>query len=164
MKEAEKKAGKLILEAEKEIEEKKKLFQSSLQLACRQGVELLKQKIEQELFDKQLAEVVIQEMKDPHVIAKIISAFIRNLEERGIDDELVGLIPKHVTARSINALLASKDLERLKGQTVEIGDFNGGVQLRLKDKQITIDISDMAVRELIALYIRRDFREMIFSV
>ncbi len=164
VKEAQAKGRQLLLEVEKEIEEKKKIFQSSLQLSCRQGIELLKQKIEDELFDRELSEVVIQEMKDPEVIAKIIASILRSFEERGVDDELIALIPKQITPRSINALLASKDLERLRNQTVNIGDFNGGAQIRLKDRQITIDMSDAAVRELIALYIRRDFREMIFSV
>ncbi len=164
IKEAESKGKLLLLEVEKEIEEKKKVFQSSLQLSCRQGIELLKQKIEEELFDRQLSEVVAETMKDPHLIVKIITSLLASFAEKGIEDELAVLIPKSISPRSINALLLSKDLERLKNQAVEIGDFNGGVQLRLKDRKITIDISDAAVRELIALYIRRDFREMIFSV
>ncbi len=164
VKEAEKKAEAIIQEAMKEMEEKRKLFQSSLQLACRQGIELLKQKIEEQLLDHELTETVVQEMKDPQVIANILAALLKNVEEKGIDDELIGVIPKQIPPRAINALLVSKDLERLKNKTVTIGDFEGGIQLQFKDRKITLDISDRAVRELIALYIRRDFRDMIFSI
>jgi hypothetical protein len=38
------------------------------------------------------------------------------------------------------------------------------VQIKLRDRQITIDISDRVVRELIANFIRRDFRDLVFQV
>jgi V/A-type H+-transporting ATPase subunit E len=74
------------------------------------------------------------------------------------------VIPKNISPRSINELLGKQVLEQLKHQSVVIGDFEGGVQIQLKGRRITIDISDATVRELIAQYIRRDFREMIFNV
>ena len=160
--EAQKKAEGEMLAAEKEIEEKKKIFQASLQLACRQGIEQLKQKIEEELFDKQLHDLVLKEMADPKIIAGLIHSFMRAMEEKGVEEEFTVAIPKSVSPRSINALLASKILERLQAEAV--GDFGGGVQIRLKGRQITIDMSDAAVRELIAQYIRRDFRDLIFNV
>ena len=164
VKEAKKKGEALIQSAEREMEEKKKIFNASLQLACRQGIELLKQKVERELFDKQLTEAVVKEMGDPKVIAALIQSFMRSMEEKGVEEEFIASIPKGMTPRSINALLGSQVLERLHKQTVVVGDFEGGAQISLKGKQITIDISDAAVRELIAQFIRRDFREMIFNV
>ncbi len=162
MKEAQKKAEERIQAAEKEIEEKKKVFQASLQLASRQGIEFLKQKIEEELFDKQLSEAVLKEMGDPKTIAHLIQSFMRTMEEKGVEEEFVAVIPKGISARSINSYLTSQILEKLQVQ--EIGDFAGGVQIRIKGRQITIDISDAAVRELIGQYIRRDFRDLIFNI
>lgn len=164
LKEAKLKAQEIVANTEKEMEEKKRVFQASLQLACRQGIELLKQKIEEELFDRQLAEVVQKEMGDPKTIALLINSLMRSMEERGVEEDFVAVIPKGISARSISALLASQILERLQNQLLSLGDFHGGVQIRLKGKQITIDMTDGAVRELIAQYIRRDFRDMVFNV
>lgn len=164
VREAERQAAELLLLATREMEERRKICNASLQLACRQGIEQLKQKIEEELFDKQLAEIVKQEMTEPKAIALLIQSFMHSMEEKGVEEEFVATIPKGITPRTINALLGSHVLERLKNQTCAVGDFSGGAQISLKGRQITIDISDVAVRELIAQFIRRDFREMIFNV
>jgi V/A-type H+-transporting ATPase subunit E len=159
-----KEAAERMAAAEKEIEEKRKVFQSSLHLACRQGIESLKQKIEQELFDKELADTVARETADPKVIANLLASFMKAMEERGIEEDFAAIIPKQIAPRAINALLSAHILERLKGHSVSLGEFAGGVQIRLAGRQITIDVSDQVVRELIAQYIRRDFREMVFNV
>jgi len=160
-----KKRGESAIEAvEKEIEERRRVFQSSLQMACRQGIEQLKQKIELELFSKELSDLVLKEMGDPKVVGSILNAFMRTMEEKGIEDEFIAFIPKHISPRSISTLLAAQFLERLQGHSVVLGDFSGGVQIQLKGKQITIDITDEVVKELIALYIRRDFRDLVFNI
>ena len=161
---SQKKAQTLLKKAEQEIEEKRKVFQSSLNLACRQGIEQLKQKIEEELFNKELAQLVSKEMSNPKVIADLLSAFMRTMEEKGIEEDFVAVIPKEISPRSINELIAARILERLKTKSVTVGNFGGGIQVQLKGRQITIDISDAVVRELIAQYIRRDFRDLVFNV
>lgn len=164
VKDAEKKAETLRQSAEQEMEEKKRIFHATLQLACRQGIEQLKQTIEEELFDKQLSEVILKEMTEPKVIALLIQSFMKSVEEKGVEEEFVAIIPKGISPKVINALLGSQILDRLQNRSVVVGDFAGGAQISLKGRRITIDISDSAVRELIGQYIRRDFREMIFNV
>lgn len=89
---------------------------------------------------------------------------MKEMETKGVDEEFIAMIPKSISPRSINALLGSQILERLKNHTVVVADFAGGVQIQLKGRQITIDISDATVKELIGQYIRRDFREMLFNI
>lgn len=160
---AKEKADLLKEQAQKEIEEKWRAFQSSLHLAAKQGVETIKQKIEQELFNKELVTVVHREMSQPDLIAQLIQGFVRSLEEQGVEDDFQVVIPQEISPRSINVLLTDAILKRLKERSVQIGDFHGGAQIRLKERHITIDISEEVVRELIARYIRRDFRELIFQ-
>jgi len=157
-------AEKVRLAAEHEVDEKQRLLQASLGLACRQGIEWLKQKVEKELFNPELANLVKHETEAPQLIAKIVESFMKSLEEKGIDEDFAVVIPKEISPRAINNLLAQKILDRLKNHSVEVGDFHGGVQIQMKNRQITIDISDKALRELIAAYIRRDFRDLIFQV
>ncbi len=164
VKAAEIEAEQMRKTATQEMDERGKVFQASLQIACRQGLELLKQKIEEKLFDGQLSDLVLKEMADPKFIAHLIDSFMKSMEEKGIEEEFIAVIPKSISPRSINLLLGAQILEKLQNQTVVLGDFAGGVQIRMKERQITIDISDATVRELIAGYIRRDFREMIFNV
>lgn len=161
---AEKNAAELIKKAKEQIEEKEKIFQSSLQLASRQGVEVLKQKIEENLFDQTLDTLIKNETTEPKLIAKIIDSFMKAMIEKGLDEDFVALIPKEISPRMINSLLGKEILERLQGHSVAVGDFDGGAQIQIKDKHLTIDVSNTTVKELIARYIHRDFREMIYSV
>ncbi len=162
--EAKTKASSMLQEAEKEMEEKRRVVQAALNLACKQGIEQLKQKIEKELFNQELVHLVKEEMTEPKVIAHLLNSFLKAMEERGIEEEFVAQIPKGITPRSINELLAARVLERLKNRTVVASDIAGGVQIQLEGKKITVDLSDAAVRELIAQYIRRDLRDLVFNV
>ncbi len=161
---AKREAEARLAAADREIEEKQKVFQSSMHLACRQGIELLKQKIENELFNRELTSILDKEMSNPQVIANLLSSFMKSMESKGIEEDFEAVIPKNVSPRTINSMLSTHILERLRGHTVVVGDFHGGVQIRLTGRQITIDISDQVVRELISQYIRRDFRDLIFNV
>ncbi len=61
-------------------------------------------------------------------------------------------------------LLAHEILEKLKEKSVLIGSFTGGIEVKLHRENITLDMSDDALKELMANYIRKDFRELIFSI
>lgn len=164
LREAKERGESLERGVEQEIEEKRRLFEASMQLSCRQGIETLKQTIEHELFNRELAHTVAKEMAKPELIVQIIESFMRSLETQGIEEDFEVRIPKSIQPRLINVLLAKNILDRLKNHSVEIGDFHGGVQIQMKGREITIDVSDAVVRELIASYIRRDFRDLIFQV
>lgn len=164
LKVAKSQALSMMERAEKEMEEKKRIFNASLNLACKQGIEMLKQRIEKELFNQELTHLVQKEMADPKLIAHLLNSFLKAIEEKGIEEEFVALIPKSIQPRAINELLAARALEKLQNKTVVASDIAGGVQIQMKGRQITVDISDAALRELLARYIRPDLRDLIFNV
>ncbi len=154
----------LLQGAVSDIEQKKRAFESSLQIACRQGIEKLKEKIEKEVLYQGLMDLVADETSEPKFLAQWIGSFLQALEAKGIDEDFSVAVPKSVTARSVNTLLADRFLDRLKKKSVALGDFEGGFQIKLHDRKVTIDVSDRALRELIADFIRRDFRDLLFQV
>lgn len=163
MKDAQAKADSLITNAKIEIEEKKKVFEATLQLTCRQTIELLKQKIEEKLFNQNLSDLILKETADPKLISHIIDSFMKGMQERGLEEEFVAVIPKNVSARMINSMIATNVLQSLQKQSVVLGDFAGGVQIQMKGRNITVDISDAALRDVLARFIRQDFRQMLFN-
>ena len=55
-------------------------------------------------------------------------------------------------------------VQALKERSVVLSDLAGGIQLKLHDKKMTIDLSDEALKELLATYIaRKDFRKLLFG-
>ena len=159
-----KREGKRIHdEAKKKIEEERNIFQASLNLACKKSLDTLKQEIEQNLFNEELNAFIDKQMKDPHIIAEIISAIVKGIEKDGIDVDLKAVISSAVSTQEVNRELARGVVERLKSKSVEIGDITGGTQVKIVDKNLTIDMTDEALKALLASFVREDFRSVIFA-
>lgn len=161
--EAEKQAEELIHAGRKAIEQERNVFHSSLQQASKQVMEALRQSIEQNLFNDQLHKVLKQASTNPKVIADLITAIIKSIEKEGISGDLSAAIPKTVSAKEVNDFLAENMLKRLKEHSVVLGDFDGGVKVNFRDQNLTIDISDETLMDMISRYVRKDFRKLIFG-
>ncbi len=160
---AQKETQKLKEEARLEIERQKNVFQSSLNQACKQAMQALKQSIEEKLFNQELSKILAKHTSDPRVLVQLIDAVVKGIEKEGIGGSLSVYIPAAVPAQSVNALLAQNTLEKLKEKSILVGPLTGGIEVKLHHDNITIDISDAALKELVANYIRKDFRELIFG-
>lgn len=161
--EAEKQAQSLHAESHKKMEQEKLLHEFALIQASKQSIETLKQSIEKHLFNNQLQNLIDQTAKDPQVIAKLLQAMMLALEKEGTQADFTALIPKTASAQEISALLAENFVKSLGEKKMEVGAFAGGAQIYLKGKQITLDMSDVALRELIAQFLRKEFRKFIFE-
>ena len=151
-------------EALAEIERERTIFQSSLGQACKQSLEQLREQIEHKILDQGLLSLLTQSLIQPHVLADLITAVIRAIEKEGTDVVLSAHIPATVPARAVNQLLAKEFLGKLKENGVLLGKLSGGIELVLHKDKITIDLSDTALKELVAYYIRKDFRTLIFGL
>jgi V/A-type H+-transporting ATPase subunit E len=160
---AKKEAEAMLVQVKKEIENEKAICNAALNLAAKQTISGLKQKIETALFNPVLYEAVLQHAKNPQIIAECIQAMVCAIEKEGLDVDPVALIPASISPREINALLTKEILNRLEGKSVELGTHIGGAQIKLKDRHLTLDLSDSALRELLAAYISEDFRKLIFQ-
>lgn len=160
---ARRKSEKMLLAAESELQKHKRAVQASLEQASRQVLETVKQSIEGELFDKQLSQFLHTEMQVPKVLARLIEAVIGALEKEGTAANLSAYIPAKVPARDVNAHLAAAALQKLKEGSVLLAPIAGGVQIKLHEKKLMIDISSEAVKELIGGYLRKDFRALFFA-
>lgn len=160
---ANQRADEIILNALKKIEQEKKVFQISLLQAAKQGVEFLKQEIEEKLFQPELESIIKKESSDPKLISKILNTIVERVEKEGISKNLEAFIPKDINPEAINRLIFAEILKKLKDHSVSLGEFAGGVQIKLIDKKMTIDMSDQALKELFTQYLRKDFRKLIFN-
>jgi V/A-type H+-transporting ATPase subunit E len=122
----------------------------------------LKEKIEHKLFDPELTKLIAKPMQDPKLMAHLINAIIHALEKEGTKSDLSVVISSALSAKAVNELLASEVLQRLKEKGVLISSLGGGVEVKLLNDNITIDLSDETIKEMVAAYIRKDFREYLF--
>ncbi len=161
--EARRSIEKMEIEARQNMERERKIFESSIAQACKQALELLRQNIEEKLFNRQLLQVLSKHTQDPNVIALLIGAVVKALEKDGIDAQLSVYVPTVVSARSINVLLGQEIMARLAEKSVLIGSIDGGIQIKLHKENITLDISAGALKEIVSIYVRKDFRELLFG-
>jgi V/A-type H+-transporting ATPase subunit E len=163
--EAQKSADKLHLEAKAAIEQEKVAFQSTLSQASKQTLEALRQGVERLFFNEHLAALIDKGTGDAQLVANLVNAIVKAIEKGGLSTDLTALISKDVDARKVNEALLADVVKQLKGGAVQMGEFSGGVQVKLNDKRMTIDISEHALKDLLASYvIRKDFRKLLFDM
>lgn len=156
-------AERIVESARLEIERQRNIFQASLSQACRQTLETLKEKIEEKLFNPELRKLILKPMQDPKMIAQLITSVVKAIDKEGLEADLTAYIPSAVPAKDVNQLLASEIIQRLKEKGVLLSPIGGGIEVRIVQDNITIELSDAALKELVANYIRKDFRELVFG-
>lgn len=161
--EAKAKSKKMVEEAEKEIEKKNQIFKASLNQGARQSIEWLKQEIEERLLNQNLFEIIAKATSSPQVIADMVTSLIKAIEDEGLETDLSAIIPSTVETQAVNELLGKEILNILKEKSVVIGTQKGGVELKLHKDNITLDLSDSALLELMTRYIRKDFQQFFFA-
>lgn len=162
--EAEKRVKSLMVEARSAIEQEREVFHSSLLQASKQGLEALRQSIEHKFFNEPLDILLESETANPAVVADLIKVMIESIEKEGLSADLTAIIPKTVSPQDVIKLLLQKTLTHLKDQSVVVGSFKGGAQVKLSQKKLTLDMTKESLQELLAHYLRQDFRKMIFAI
>lgn len=160
---AKKEAKRLLDEARERIKREASVFESALSQAGKQGVESLRQEIEKGFFNEELSSMLSEGGKDPQLVSRLIEAIVTAVEKEGISADLEALIPQSVSSEEVNRHLGERVLQRLKGQSVQVAGFDGGAQVKLLDKKMTIDMTRKALEELLSNYVRKDFRKYLFQ-
>ena len=158
-----KEADQLIKQARSQVEKERSVFRSSLQQSSKQVLEFLRQEIEQKFFNEELQNLLEKQSANPKLIADLVSGIVDGIEKEGIKGNIEVVIPQKVSAQEVNALLLTHVAQKLKDHPIEVGNFSGGVQVKLVGKKMTLDLTDQALKELLANFARKDFRQTIFS-
>lgn len=162
--EAQKNADGLTAAAKANIEQERNVFNSSLQQAAKQSLESLRQEIENSFFNEHLQTLIAKEGSNPDIIAKLVNAIVKALEKDGLSSDISAVVSSAIDPQEINTLLLKEVLNSLKEKGVLGGNFTSGTQVKINNKNITIDITDEALKELLSNYVvRKDFRKMIFN-
>ncbi|MBB64014.1 MAG: V-type ATP synthase subunit E [Waddliaceae bacterium] len=160
--EAREEAENMIRAARSTIEQERSVFESSLSQAARQSKETLRQEVEK-IFNQQLSEKVTSASADSSVVAKVLSSVVEAVSRDGLSADLVAVIPSSVSQEEVLSLMSAGTAEKLQAGGINLGGVSGGAQLQLRDRKITIDLSDQALNELLASFVRKDLRKYLFA-
>lgn len=161
--EAEQQAEQLIKQARGQIEQERNVFHSSLQQAAKQAIEALRQEVERKFFNDELQALLDKQLSNPQIIADLINAIVSGIEKDGMSTDLSAVIANTTTPEEVSRLLLDEVRKKLTAKSIEVGHFKGGAQVKLHGKRLTLDLSDQTLKELLAAYVRKDFRQLIFG-
>ena len=153
----------LLDEARKEIDEERRVFQSSLALSAKQVVASLKEDIESKVFTDATGEMAKGATGGKEIAAAFVNAIVGAIEKSGIEGDLLAEVSGSVKPQEVAALLAAGVKKRLGKEPVVVKDLQGGVRVKCEKDNLTLDLSDETVKELLASYARDDFRKLIFG-
>lgn len=160
---AKKQAEKIVEDARILAEQQKMTVQATLAKACTQTLESLKEKIEEKLFNAEVGKLLVKPLQDPKILARLVTAVVEAIEKEGLNADLSAYVSSAVPANEVNQHLTSEILHKLQEKGVLLSPIGGGIQVKVVQNNMTIDLSDAAFKELIATYIRKDFRELVFG-
>lgn len=160
---AKKEAELILQEAREKIEKEKVLFHTSMDVASKQTFSKLKQDIEQKLFNEEIKHLVHEIAHDAQKVAQLVNVIVEVIEREGLNGNLTLGLAKTIRPEELNKYLVKSLLAKIEKNEVPIESVPGGAVVRLEDKQLTFDISDQALKELMGSYLRSSFREVLFK-
>jgi V/A-type H+-transporting ATPase subunit E len=163
IKQAQEKANDELAMLQERLNEEKQIFRSSLEQACKQTLEQLKLKIEERFFNPALADWIQKSMGDEKASVKLVEVLIEAIHKEGIRSELAVVVPKQFNKDQINAQLSEAILKQLRNHSVELADIASGVLVKVENKHMVLDLSSKALEDLVASFIRKDFRAIFFN-
>ena len=86
------------------------------------------------------------------------------IQKEGIDVDLAIELGKQCTADEIVHSIGKELQERLRINSIAVGNFHGGIRVRLIGKNYTVDMSNLTLIELFSQFCRKDVREMLFEL
>jgi len=156
-------ADKMLRDQQKYLEDEKRIFLASLEQASKLTIETLKQKITTSLFNPALDTWVQEELGDEKDIAKLVEVIIKAIEKEGLSTNLAIKVGQAYTPNAIVKAISRNIIERLKSETVEVGDMPAGVQIVLKDKHMMLDFSNKVLETIVASFVQKEFRKIFFT-
>ena len=161
--EAKRKAELSKEEARTDFQNQKSMNEVALDLAIKQALAKLQEEV-MKIFNRELANSLLKETEKSDVIREMLQALIRAVEKDGFTGDIQAVLPKALPIDVLFAQLTHQVAHRLHREKVILGDFGGGVALKLVDRKIVIDMSDRALKELLSSYAQEGLREKIFNL
>lgn len=153
----------LYEEHKKKLQQEKKAFNSSLQLSSVQTLQVLRQELEENLFNKNIAHFFKEATNKEDVVAEFVNVIVKILADQGLDANLQVMIPKSLSKEHVVAKLTKQVLSSLKDHAIVLSDIAGGAKVKLQDKNLVLEMTDESLRVLFEKFIRDDFRAVLFS-
>jgi V/A-type H+-transporting ATPase subunit E len=160
---AHRKASEREAAAHEQIKKEREIFDQNLRQALKQAADMLKQEILHSLFNSSLAALLQRPLSEPHLMAKLVDAIVEAIQKEGIDSSLELEVGKQIPAQQLVQALQPAVKEELQKGRILTASFPSGIAIKISDKDVTLDMSESAIRDWLGRFLRKDFRDMLFG-
>ena len=161
--EAKAKAEAILQKARDQVEEEKRVFESSVNIAVQKVITDLKDQIESRLFHPELEGQVSKYLKEKDVVVKLIDALVGALSKEGMKADLEVIVSNSFSTEEICSAILDSSLKAMKGETIQLAEMGSGVVVKCEGYNLSVDITDEAVKEIIARYASESLRKILFN-
>jgi V/A-type H+-transporting ATPase subunit E len=155
---------RLLSEGRTALAKERYAFENALKQATQQALETFKQQVENKLFQPEIMRFVDTAITVPETASKFINTLITAIENAGLGVDLQVAVGQNVDATTVSKLLTKEMLERLQCEPTQSHAFNGGVEVAVTDANITVRMSDIELKKLLADHLHKEFRSLVFAV
>jgi len=163
LKEAEEEKERIIASSKHKLDEQKNVFHASLQQACAQSLEALKQAVHQKLFNHELTKLIRETTQDPECVSKMIDGLVDALKKEGMGANLEAIISKASDVKQIAAFLAARGVSSIKEENLVLDNIHSGCKVKSIENKLTLDLSEEALKDVFSRYLQSEFRKFLFS-
>jgi V/A-type H+-transporting ATPase subunit E len=161
--EAKQQADRMLQELRTKLREEREAFDASLEQASKQVIGIIKERIEKALFNPELDHYLTEEFSSERKTAKLLDLLIEELHKEGLEADVSVWLGKNLSKKEVVDHLGKTALTHLPKEGLYVGNQPYGFVLQVKAKHLSIEITPESLRELMAGFIRSDFRKFFFS-
>lgn len=161
--EAKHQAERMLHDARTLIKEEREAFDASIEQASKQAVSLIKEKVEKSLFNPALDEFLATEFHDEKKTTALLDLILQQLQREGIEGDLAVWLGKKLSKDEVVRALSQESIKKLEAGELSIGNHDLGIIVKIIDRHLALEISPQGLKELLAAFLRPDFRAFLFK-
>ena len=161
--EAKRHAEQMLHDARTLLKTEKDAFDASLEMTARHTVALLKEKVEHTLFNPAFDRYLSKELSDEKKTAHLLDLIIQGIEKEGLEGDLSIWLGKNLDREEVLKNICFETAQQIAQNTVFSGEHTSGLVVKITDRHLSIEITPQGLKELMAGFLRPDFRAMLFK-
>lgn len=156
-------ARDLIIKAENTIKEKESAYRASIDIATKNALESLRQRLLTQFFREDLRDQLNQSLNKGDVLARIIDAVVEGTRKDGIDADLKVYLSKFLSAEDVRKFLTSDVLAKLDGELLKNDQLADGIRIVFDKGSFALDFTSESLTRLVEKFAFDDLKDLLFN-
>lgn len=156
-------AKQILDSAMAKIDQERRLFENSMDLASKQTFDELRQRVEKELFGIEISKLSKEMIQSHELISKLIATITNAIEKEGLGANLSLALSSSIQPQEVSKHLVKEIAEKIKKGEIKVESIESGAVIQVVDDNLKIEVSEQSIKELMGSFLRESFRKILFK-